>query len=315
MYWQGNIMTYFITGGCGFIGSHFAEELVKDKQKVVIYDNLSSGYEKNISHIRDMVTFIKGDIRDRTALRQAMQGCQYVIHLAALVSVFDSVNRPDDNHSINITGTYEVLAATHAVQAKRLIIASSAAVYGNDPALPKTETMLPTPVSPYGMAKLTGEYYCRVFSEVFNLETVALRFFNVFGPRQDPGSMYSGVISKFTDMLKKNLAPTIYGDGLQTRDFVFVKDVVQAGLKALTSSRSGNGEVINVATENAVSLLELLNTMNELMGLSLQPLFKEVRVGDVRHSRASIDRARELLGYQPAYSLKQGLESLLKYYG
>jgi nucleoside-diphosphate-sugar epimerase len=308
-------MKYFITGGCGFIGSHIAEELANRGESVVIYDNLSSGYEHNIQHIQDKCTFIKGDIREFQQLCESMNGADYVFHEAALVSVFDSVERPEDNHSINLTGMLNVLLAARENKVRRVVFASSAAVYGNDPVLPKTEDMVPQPESPYALAKITGEYYLRVFSSLYNVETVSLRYFNVFGPRQDPSSMYSGVISKFTDMLKNGATPLIFGDGKQTRDFVYVKDVVQANLLAMHTDKAGKGEVFNVATNNTCSLLELIDIMNTILGTDIKPAFRDARAGDIRHSYASVDRAKAVLGYAPAYSLKAGLESLLAYEG
>jgi len=306
---------YFITGGCGFIGSHIAEELVGKGQSVVIYDNLSSGFEKNIAHFRNKCDFIKGDIRDDQHLTNSMKDADYVFHMGALVSVFDSVNRPEDNNSINISGTLNVLLAAKANEVKRVAMASSAAVYGNDPVLPKTENMLPQPESPYAAAKITGEYYMRVFASLYNIETVSLRFFNVYGPRQDPSSMYSGVISKFTDTLKKKEIPKIFGDGKQTRDFVYVKDLVRAILLAMHSEKVGKGEVFNVATSKTTSLIELLAVLNNILKLDIKPEFDEARTGDIRHSYASIDRTKEVLGYTPDYSLKEGLEELLAYGG
>ena len=308
-------MKYFITGGCGFIGSHIAEELVGKGQSVVIYDNLSSGFEKNIAHFRNKCDFIKGDIRDDQHLTNSMKDADYVFHMGALVSVFDSVNRPEDNNSINISGTLNVLLAAKANEVKRVAMASSAAVYGNDPVLPKTENMLPQPESPYAAAKITGEYYMRVFASLYNIETVSLRFFNVYGPRQDPSSMYSGVISKFTDTLKKKEIPKIFGDGKQTRDFVYVKDLVRAILLAMHSEKVGKGEVFNVATSKTTSLIELLAVLNNILKLDIKPEFDEARTGDIRHSYASIDRTKEVLGYTPDYSLKEGLEELLAYGG
>lgn len=306
-------MKYFITGGCGFIGSHISEELIKKGETVVVYDNLSSGYEHNIAHIRDNCTFVKGDIRDTDALSQAMKGADYVFHEAALVSVFDSVDRPSENHDINITGTLNVLSAARENQVKRVVMASSAAVYGNDPVLPKTEEMLPQPESPYALSKITGEYYMRVFSTLYTVETVCLRYFNVFGPRQDPSSMYSGVISKFTDVLRKKETPLIFGDGKQTRDFVFVKDVVLANLLAMHSDKAGKGEAFNIATGRTCNLLELIDAISSILNLNIKPEFRDARAGDIRHSYASTDRAKEHLGYSPAYTLTEGLEALLAY--
>lgn len=306
-------MKYLITGGCGFIGSHIAEALVSEGEEVMVYDNLSSGYEKNISTIRNKVRFILGDIREPEALERAMAGVDFVFHEAALVSVFDSVERPQDNNAINITGTLNVLTAARNQRVKRVVMASSAAVYGNNPELPKREEMRPEPESPYALAKITDEYYMRVFHTLYGLETACLRYFNVFGPRQDPSSMYSGVISKFSDVLKKGATPTIFGDGQQTRDFVYVKDVVQANLLAVRSPEAGRSGVYNVATGKGISLLELLQTMCKLLGRDVTPIFKEARAGDIRHSLADISSAARILNYSPRYSVEAGLKELFAY--
>ncbi len=303
--------TYLITGGCGFIGSHVAEALVKQKHTVFIYDNLSSGYKHNIEGFMDKITFIEADIRDVQALTSAMQGVDYVFHEAALVSVFDSVERPKENHEINITGTFNVLSAAKKSGVKRVVAASSSAVYGNDPVLPKTEDMIPSPESPYALAKITMEYYMHVFAELYGLETVVLRFFNVYGPRQDPSSMYSGVISRFSDDIFAGRKPTVFGDGLQTRDFIFVKDVVDANLLAMNSQTPGKGEIFNVATGCNTSLLELLENLKDLTGKDVEPRFKDYRKGDIRHSVADISRSRHELGFSPCYNLREGLSKLL----
>ncbi|MES0446040.1 MAG: SDR family oxidoreductase [Desulfobacterales bacterium] len=304
--------TYLVTGGCGFIGSHIAEALVEQEQTVIIYDDLSSGYERNIAGFRDKITFIEADIRDVRALTNAMQGVDYVFHEAALVSVFDSVERPVDNHDINITGTLNVLVAARECGVKRVVVASSAAVYGDDPALPKTEEMIPCPESPYALAKIVNEHYMRVFANLFGLEAVVLRYFNVYGPRQDPGSMYSGVIAKFSDDILAGRNPTVFGDGLQTRDFIFVRDVVEANLLAMNNRGLGKGEVFNIATGRRTSLLDLLNVLKDLVGKNVNPQIKDARRGDVRHSVADITRAQRELGFTPRYGLREGLGELLE---
>ena len=303
---------YLITGGCGFIGSHIAEALKNQKHTVIIYDNLSSGYEHNIADFRDKITFIKADIRDMKALATAMHGVDYVFHKAAMVSVFDSVERPIENHDINITGTLNVLNAAKESGVKRVVAASSASVYGNDPVLPKTEDMISSPESPYAFAKVAMEHYMRLFAELYGLETVTLRYFNVYGPRQDPGSMYSGVISKFCDDILADRKPTVFGDGLQTRDFIFIQDVVEANSLAMNNQTLGKGEVFNIATGYRTSLLDLIDIIKGLSGKDVKSRFKDVRRGDIRHSVADISRARHELGFIPLYDVKRGLMELLK---
>jgi UDP-glucose 4-epimerase len=302
--------TILITGGCGFIGSHIAEALVHDGIRVRVFDNLSSGKMSNLAGFGDDIEVMRGDVRDPEALRQAMQGVDQVFHEAALVSVAVSVEQPEENDAINIRGTLNVLQAARAGGVKRVVFATSAAVYGNNPDLPKCETMLPEPESPYALAKLTGEYYLRLYSRLYAVETVALRYFNVFGPRQDGKSMYSGVISRFMDDIRQGRAPTIFGDGGQTRDFVFVKDIVQANLLAMRTP-GVSGEVYNVATGKQVSLLQLWDRLKHITGSSLEPRFLDPRSGDIRHSLADIDKIRKRLGYQPKFSLDEGLRALL----
>lgn len=304
-----------ITGGAGFIGSHIAEALVADGHQVRIFDNLSSGHLHNLDHLKDRVEFVRGDVRDRAATGAAMKGMTHCFHEAALVSVFESVEKPFDNHDINMTGTLNVLQAARDAGVRRVVFASSAAVYGNDPELPKRETMRPQPASPYAAGKITGEYYLAIFAQLYGVQTVSLRYFNVFGPRQDPKSMYSGVISKFTDDVKAGRAPTIFGDGQQTRDFVFVKDIVQANLKAMFGAKVGAGEACNVATGQTASLLDMVRVLGELTGRPIAPNFKDARKGDIQHSSADIAKARELLGYAPQYTLKSGLQALLQWLG
>ena len=298
-----------ITGGCGFIGSHIAEALVADGVKIRVFDNFSSGKLENLKGFGSEIEVIRGDVCDPAELSAAMKGVSYVFHEAALVSVAVSVEQPIDNDSINIRGTLNVLQAARAAGVKRVVFATSAAVYGNNPVLPKREDMLPEPASPYALGKLTGEYYLKLFSSLYGVETVALRYFNVFGPRQDGKSMYSGVISRFTDDLRAGRTPTIFGDGEQTRDFVYVKDVVQANLLAMRSKNVGRGEVFNVATGKTVSLLQLLDTLKKISGSQVVPQFMDARPGDIKHSLADISKIRATLGYAPKFGLEEGLRA------
>jgi UDP-glucose 4-epimerase len=325
-------MKYLVTGGAGFIGSHIVDALVADGQDVVVLDNLSSGHKENLSNVWNRITFINGDVRDAETCLNAAQGCAGIFHQAALVSVPDSVNRPRDNHEINITGTLNVLEAARANGVQRVVFAGSAAIYGDAPELPKREEMLPEPKSPYALAKLTGEHYLKVYAECFGLEAVALRYFNVFGPRQDPSSMYSGVISIFSERIAKGLPVTIYGDGQQTRDFVNVADVVQANLLAMqvdcrksedrgqTSDTPGSMPhapcaqrfvALNVATGQQCSLLMLLDALGKICGVEPKVNLALSRPGDIRHSLADISKIRKHLGYHPEVTLKDGLAHLL----
>ncbi len=305
--------TYLVTGGAGFIGSHIVEALAAEGAVVRVFDNLATGHRENLDPVKGRYEWIGADIRDTGALATAMKGVDYVFHEAAMVSVPLSVEKPRECHEVNATGTLNVLLAAREAGVKRVVMAATAAAYGNNPELPKRETMRPEPESPYGLTKVAGEYYLRAFAQLYGVKTVALRYFNVYGPRQDPKSMYSGVISKFVDVLTAGQTPTVFGDGGQTRDFVFVKDVVQANLKAMRSERVGGGEVINVGTGRAVSLLDLLAALGELTGRRVAPAFAPVRAGDVRHSLADIAQARLLLGYEPATELKAGLNALLEW--
>jgi len=323
-------MKYLVTGGAGFIGSHIVDALIGQGHDVVVLDNLSSGHKGNLSKVWKKIAFIKGDVRTAETCLKAAEGCVGIFHEAALVSVPDSINRPRDNHDINITGTLNVLEAARANRVKRVVFASSAAIYGDNPELPKHEEMLPEPKSPYALAKLTGEYYLKTYAECFGLETVALRYFNVFGPRQDPSSMYSGVISIFSERISKGLPIAIYGDGEQTRDFVNVADVVQANVLAMNAQRvkrnldlnvitpptAGSGSarfnVFNVATGRQTSLLDLVSVLGEIFGTAPDVSFSPSRSGDIQHSLAEISKVRNILGYEPSVDLKEGLLGLIK---
>ncbi len=306
-------MVYLVTGGCGFIGSHIAEKLVFEGNRVKILDNLSSGHEKNISSIKNEIELIKADIRDIPAVTSAMSNVDHVFHEAALVSVFDSVTRPRENHDINITGILNVLTAARDAGVKRVVFASSAAVYGNNPVLPKCEVMKSEPESPYGLAKVTSEYYLALFSRLYGLETVSLRYFNVYGPRQDPNSVYSGVISRFVEAVLRGSSPVVFGDGMQTRDFIFVDDVVQANILAMNTPGIGKGDVFNIGSGTQTSLIELIEILNSLTGRTFNIEFSKPRAGDLKHSYADISLVKQKLLFSPKHGLREGLRKLLDY--
>jgi nucleoside-diphosphate-sugar epimerase len=304
--------SYLVTGGAGFIGSHLAEELVHRGHRVRVADNLVTGKRRNLEHIRD-VDFVEGDLADLAFARTATEGMEFVLHQAAIASVPRSVKDPVTSNRANIDGALNVLVAARDTGVKRVVFAGSSSVYGDTPTLPKHEGMTPNPLSPYALQKLVGEEYCRMFTRLYGLETVTIRYFNVFGPRQDPGSPYSGVISLFANALLDSRPPTIYGDGEQTRDFTYVANVVDGVLKAC-EAREANGQTINVATGSRMSLNELLKVMNRLAGTSMAPLRQEPRTGDVRDSQADISKAQSLLGYQPTVSSEEGLKRTLEWY-
>ncbi len=301
---------YLVTGGCGFIGSHLVERLLAAGHRVRVLDNLSTGTLANLASGRDAVEFLEGDITDPAAIAEACRGVDGVFHLAALVSVADSVARPMDNHLINATGTLHVLLAAREAGARRVVLASTAAVYGNDPVLPKREEMTPAPASPYAAAKIAGEHYMRIFHLLYGLETVSLRFFNVYGPRQDPRSPYSGVISRFFAAAREGRPVVVFGDGRQSRDFIHVRDVVRALDAAMQSANAADGAAINVATGRATDLLRLIELLGDRAGRNLEPRFEPARAGDVRHSLADISRARERLSFEPRITLEEGLKEL-----
>ena len=303
-------MKALITGGAGFIGSHLAQGLLAQGHQVVILDNLSTGRLKNLETFSERVTFVEGDVRDAERLKELCQGCQLLFHQAAVVSVPYSVEHPQETHDVNIQGTLNALLAARDAGAQRLVFASSAAIYGEEPLLPKQEGMRPTPISPYAVEKITGEHYLGAFHQLYGLQTVALRYFNVFGPRQDPSSPYSGVISIFVNRLLAGQDPLIFGDGEQYRDFVFVKDVVAANLLAATHP-DAPGKAFNVGRGERTSLNQLVKLLSELTGYSATPQYKEPRAGDIRESLADITRIVQTLGYTP--KVKEGLEALVEY--
>jgi UDP-glucose 4-epimerase len=302
-----------VTGGAGFIGSHLVEMLVQKGHHVRVLDNLSTGRLANLEAVLGSIEFVAGDVCDEDLVRDLMHGVDYVFHQAALASVPLSVERPLETHAVCATGTLTVLDAARRAAVRRVIYASSSAVYGDQPTSAKRETDLPSPISPYGAAKLAGESYCRAFFATYGLETVCLRYFNVFGPRQDPESPYAAVIPRFVSAIVRGEAPVVYGDGQQSRDFVYVEDVVRANLLAMDASNVG-GRVFNIATGRAVSLLELLRVLEELFGFPIQPRFDPPRPGDIRQSMADITQAEQQLGYRPQISLAEGLRRAIGYY-
>jgi nucleoside-diphosphate-sugar epimerase len=307
---------YLVTGGAGFIGSHIAEALLKEGHRVRILDNFSTGRRENIKAIEAIVPanleIIEGDVRDRKACDLAVSGMDFVFHEAAQISVPESINDPETTQAINMGGTLNLLTACKQAGTKRLVLASSTAIYGDsliekDSLKSKKEHISPNPLSPYALSKLVGEYYCRLFSRVYQMPAVALRYFNVFGPRQDPHSEYAAVIPKFIERLLQDTPPMIYGDGKQSRDFVFVGDVVQANLKAARQPGI-EGEVFNVASGRSFSLLQLLEQLKKILHSAQMPIFAPARVGDIRYSKADIQKARKVLGFQPAVRFRQGLK-------
>src|SRR5215813_8576235 len=303
-----------VTGGAGFIGSHIAASLAASGARVRILDDLSTGYRENLKEINGNVDFTQGSVADPAVLKKVLDGVELVFHEAAIPSVPRSVENPRDSHIASVDGTFSLLLAARDCKVRRLIYAASSSAYGDQPTLPKREDMLPDPLSPYAVAKLVGEYYCQVFSRVYGLETLSLRYFNVFGPRQDPGSQYSGVVSRFISALLSNETPVIFGDGEQSRDFTYIENVVSANLKA-AEVKSGFGKVINIANGERVTLNQLLAELKDLTGRSnAQAEYRDTRVGDVRHSLADISEARQLLGYAPIVGVREGLRRTIDWW-
>ena len=298
---------YLVTGGAGFIGSHIVEELAGRGESVRVLDNLSTGREANLAGVRSKIEFCQADIRDLAALRPLFAGVDYVVHLAALASVARSLEDPVETTLVNLNGTLHVLLAARDARAKRVVVAATAAVYGNAPALPCVETQTPQPLSPYALTKLADEYYGQIFHRSFGLEVVALRYFNIFGPRQNPQSPYTGVLSKFVVAYLRGATPTIFGDGEQSRDFTHVANVVDATLRACRTPDAA-GKVINVGTGRSSTLNQTIAILNAIFGVQVKPHYAPPRVGDVRHSTADISLARATLGYEPQVSFEDGLQ-------
>ncbi len=301
-----------ITGGAGFIGSNIAVEIA-DKFDVVVFDNLATGSKGNLADVDGKIEFVEGDIRNLESVKRAMKGVDYVLHQAALSSVGRSVNDPLATNSANVEGTLNVLVAAKDEGVGRVVYASSSSVYGDQPTVLKKESMKPNPLSPYAVSKLAGEHYCGVFYRIYGLETVALRYFNVFGPRQDPSSQYSAVMPRFITAIRKGESPVIFGDGKQTRDFTFVGNVVSANMLAM-SAKGAAGEVFNIACGQRVSVNELIKKLNRIMGKEIKPKYEKPRPGDVKDSLADISKARRVLGYKPLLGFDEGLRRTVEWF-
>ncbi|MDN5345669.1 MAG: UDP-N-acetylglucosamine/UDP-N-acetylgalactosamine 4-epimerase [Petrotoga sp.] len=306
-------MLYLVTGGAGFIGSNIVKELLRRGEKVRVLDNFATGKRENLLPFNGdpNLEVIEGDLRSFHIVRDAVRGCDYVLHQGALPSVPRSIKDPITSNEVNINGTLHILEAAREFGVKRVVFASSSSVYGNNATLPKVETMPVAPLSPYALTKYAGERYCQVFHALYGVETVALRYFNVFGPNQDPTSQYSAVIPKFIKMIKEGRRPVIYGDGTQSRDFTFVSNNVEANLLACTAPNVA-GEVFNIACGERYTLLDLVQTINEILGTQVEPLFEAPRPGDVKHSLADIEKAKRMLGFEVKVKFREGLEKTIQ---
>ena len=306
-------MRYLVTGGAGFIGSNTVDELVRRGHGVTVLDDLSAGNEKNLEGVRDRIDFIKGTITDLSTLKRACAGADYVLHLAARTSVPRSVQDPAETNHVNVDGTLNVFLAARDAGVRRVVFAASSAVYGETPTLPKQENMPPAPISPYGVSKLVGELYGQVFHRVYGLEVVSLRYFNVFGPRQDPGSQYSGVLSLFITAMLEGKSPSVYGDGQQSRDFTFVSNVVGANLQACEAP-GVSGMVFNIGTGARCTLNQTLQLLEKFAGRPANAKYAAPRAGDIRDSQADISLARQKLGYDPQVGFEEGLRRTWDWY-
>jgi len=304
---------YLVTGGAGFIGSHIAGELVRKGHSVRIIDNFSTGKRENISSFLNKIELVEADIRELRACRKVVDGVDFVLHQAALTSVPLSIEDPLLTNEINITGTLNLLLASREAKVQRLVFASSAAVYGDDPRLPKSENMEGLPISPYALSKQVGELYCRLFSQLYGLSTVCLRYFNIFGPRQDPFSQYASVIPNFIGKMMKDKRPAVFGDGEQSRDFLYVSNVVDANILAMEASEV-SGEVFNVAGGEKTTVNILVEELNKVLGKEIKPSYEEPRPGDIKHSYADISKARKMLKYEPTVSFSEGLSETVHCY-
>ncbi|MBN2804927.1 MAG: SDR family oxidoreductase [Deltaproteobacteria bacterium] len=305
---------YLVTGAAGFIGSNLIEQLIKNGEDVVALDNFSTGKKENIDLFRDKIKFVEGDIRDLDLCKELCQGCDYVLHQAAMGSVPRSVEDPLGSNDNNVTGSLNMLVAARDAKVKKFVYAASSSAYGDTRTLPKIETMQPAPLSPYAVTKYVNELYAKVFNDTYGLATVGLRYFNVFGKRQDPDGAYAAVIPKFVKSILNNEPPHILGDGGQTRDFTFIDNVVQANLLACKASAGANGEVMNIGAGGRISLNDLTMKMLTLLNSDLSPTYGAIRAGDVRDSQADISKAQKLIGYDPEVDALTGLELALDWY-
>jgi UDP-glucose 4-epimerase len=301
-----------VTGGAGFIGSHLVEALLGEGFRVRVVDNLATGHRANLAHLGDAYEWLEGDVADFDVCRRAVAGAEFVLHQAAIPSVPRSVKEPLASHASGPTATLNLLEAARQAGVRRFLFAASSSAYGETEELPKHEAMLPQPLSPYAAGKLAGEHYVRVYAQTMGLDGVSLRYFNIFGPRQDPSSPYSGVISLFAQAMAQRRRPVLFGDGLQSRDFTYVANAVAANLLALRAERPLGGEVFNVGTGRRISLLELVAALNALLASDLEPEFQPARAGDVRHSQASLRRIGAALGYEPVVAFEEGLRRTLQ---
>lgn len=306
-------MKYLVTGGAGFIGSNIVKELLKRGDYVRVLDNFATGKRENVFEFRNNPNFelIEGDLRSFHIVRNAVKGVDYVLHQGALPSIPRSINDPITTNDVNILGTLNVLEAAKEFGVKRVIYASSSSVYGNSEILPKTEEIPIQPLSPYALSKYTGERYCQIYYKIYGLETVVLRYFNVFGPNQDPTSQYSAVIPKFIKLMREGQLPTINGDGMQSRDFTYVANVVEANLLACEADEAV-GEVFNIACGKRYTILQLVGTLNKIFGKNIKPIFDKERVGEVKHSVADIEKAKKMLGFKAICGFEEGLENLIR---
>jgi nucleoside-diphosphate-sugar epimerase len=304
---------FLVTGGAGFIGANICKKLIADGRFVRVVDNLLTGKKSNLADVIDKIEFIEADMGDETVARSAMKDIDVVVHQGALPSVPRSVDDPAATHKHCVDATFTLLLAARDAGIKRFVYASSSSAYGDTPTLPKVETMSPAPLSPYAVGKLAGEYYCSVFHEVYGLETISLRYFNVFGPYQDPTSQYAAAIPAFVTAILKNEPPTIYGDGEQSRDFTYVDNVVEANLLAARAKHTA-GEVLNIACGEAVTVNKIIDMINEILDKNIKPIYTDPRPGDVKHSLADIITAEKLLGFKPIVEFKDGLELAINWY-